>query len=175
MADETKRIPDVSCAIDPKARTVLFTFPGLPEMRVDADALSADIFTMATLHGLKQKIGDAGAIQRDPATGRSATAADKRRAMQEVLDRLLEGRWNKGRADGNPTGGLLYLALCRMYDGRRTPEEIKTHLGTLTPKQQSALRESEKIAAIIATIKAERAADGEDDSIDADELLAGLE
>ena len=73
---------------------------------------------------------------------------------------------------GTGTGGLLFAALCRMYAGRKTEEELRDWLGTKDKKAQAALRKNPKIADLIETIKAERG--GADDDAGAD-LLDELE
>ena len=132
--------------------------------------LTTAILEQAALHGLKQKLVDAAAISRNPDTGRSATIDDKYNAVREVYDRLLSGHWNKTRADGASTkGGLLFRALCLMY-ADKTPEAIKAFLDKKTAAEKTALRNTAKIAAIIATLKEDVA----DDGIDADSLLDEL-
>ena len=132
---------------------------------------SESILNYATLHGLKQKIGDAGAISRNPDTGRSATDDDKLDAMQSVLDVLLSGNWNKQRGDGTTTsGGLLFRALCLVY-ATKTPEAIRTFLDSKTNEEKAALRKVPSIAAQIETLKA---ASVKTDGIDVDSLLDGL-
>ncbi len=137
---------------------------------IETNNLSPAIQIQAMVHGLKQKLVDAAAISRNPDTGRSATIDDKYNAVREVYDRLLSGHWNKTRADGASTkGGLLFRALCLMY-ADKTPEAIKAFLDKKTPAEKTALRNTAKIAAIIATLKEDVA----DDGIDADSLLDEL-
>lgn len=128
--------------------------------------LIASIREQALFHGLKQKLVDAAAISRNLETGRSATIEDKFQAVQVVYDRLINGQWNASRGEGSTgSGGLLFAALCRMYAGRKTEEELREWLGTKDKKEQAALRKNPKIASIIETIKAERGTDddaGED-------------
>lgn len=137
--------------------------------RVTAGELSFDILRMATMHGLKQKLVDAAAIGRDPDTGRTASPQIKIAAMEEVLNRLLAGEWNK-RREGNPTGGLLLRALARLYP-TRTREQLVEFLAGKSDAEKAALRRNPKVAAVIEEIRAESA---DDESIDSDELLAGL-
>ena len=148
---------------------LVFTFADGQELRIDAGKLTNDIRHEAIMHGLKQKIGDAAAIGRNPETGRSATLADKRAAMQVVIERLQAGSWNAGRGEGGTgTGGLLLAALCRMYAGRKTEEELREWLSTKDKKAQAELRKNPKVATIIEQIKAERGAD--DDGVGEDLL-----
>lgn len=132
------------------------------------------MIAQAALHGLSQKIGDAAAIERNPDTGRSATAADKYAAMHEVWQRLMAGEWNKRAEGGTATkGGYLFRALCIVYEGSRTPEQITAWLATKTAKEQAALRGAARIAAVIEELKA---ADAKNPPpTDEAELFAGLE
>ena len=125
--------------------------------------LADSVYKQAVYHGLKQKLVDAAAISRNPETGRSASIEDKYQAVKTVYDRLLAGQWNAVRGEGGTgTGGLLFAALCRMYAGRKTEEELREWLATKDKKAQAELRKNPKVAAIIEQIKAERGADDED-------------
>lgn len=148
---------------------------GFPPLMVQLRDLSDAMVEQAALHGLKQKIVDAAALSRNPDTGRSATAADKYNAMKEVFNRILAGDWNKARGDGSGTGsgGLLFAALCRIY-ANRDAADIRAFLDGKTTAEQAALRKNPKVAAVIETIKAERAKDAPDDA-DTDEMLAELD
>ena len=131
--------------------------------------LTEQVREQAMFHGLKQKLVDAAAISRNPETGRSASIEDKYQAVKTVYDRLLAGHWNAvGGEGGTGTGGLLFAALCRMYAGRKTEDELREWLGTKDKKAQAELRKNPKIATIIDQIKAERGAD--DDGIGEDLL-----
>lgn len=148
---------------------------GFTPLVVQLRDLSDAMLEQAALHGLKQKIVDAAALSRNPDTGRSATAADKYNAMREVLDRIMAGEWNKARGDGSGTGagGLLFAALCRIY-ANKAAAEIRTFLDGKTAAEQAALRKNPKVAAVIETIKAERAKDAPDGG-DTDDMLAELD
>ena len=157
---------------------VSLTFAHGKTLTIAISELSPEIREQAMLHGLKQKLVDAAAIGRNPETGRSATITDKYHAVRSVYDRLLAGGWNAERGEGGaPAGGLLFAALVRMYDGRKTEEAIREFLSTKSDKEKAALRKNPRVAAIIDEIKAERAANGEGDEPGADLLdeLDGLD
>lgn len=141
-------------------------------LKLEMSALSNEIREQAMLHGLKQKLIDAAAISCDPATGRAATVDTKFEAVNEVFERLLNGEWNKKREAGTQSGGLLFRALVKMYDGRKTPEEIKTFLASKSEAEKLALRKNEKVAEIIDEL---RATSNKVDTVDTDKLLADLE
>ena len=134
-------------------------FAGGEQLEITAGQLSADIRAQALVHGLKQKLVDAAAIPRDTTTGRSATAQDKFEAVREVYERLLAGEWNKRREGGAGAGegGLLFEAVCRLYEGRRTAEQVRAFLAGKTAAEQAVMRAMPKVAVLIAEIKAERA------------------
>ena len=150
-----------------------FDFPGLdvPGMAVEVGSLAPAIVAQLTAHGFKQKVADAAAIERDPDTGRPATAATKAARMRAVFDRLVAGEW-RATGEGGATGGLLFRALCELYEGAKTPEAIRAYLATKTDKQKAALRANAKVAPIIERLRAEA---GNISEVDSDELLDELE
>lgn len=167
----TKRVPAVAGSIVGNLLTLRFANGDALDLQ--AADLTMDLRTYAMMHGLKQKLVDAAALPCDPETGRSPSLAAKIAAVREVYDRLMAGQWNKPAGEGVATGGLLFAALCRMYEGRKTGEELKTYLAGKSDKEKAALRKNPKIAAIIETIKAERVTD--DEIGNTDEMLAELE
>ena len=168
--NDTKRTPAVTAAIDGMVLT--FTGDNGRVLTIDARTLSTSILDAAIMHGLKQKIGDAAAISRNPETGRSASTDDKFDAMVEVVKRLELDHWNKPResGDGSGVGGLLFKALCRVK-ADKTPAEVRAYLEARTKEEQAALRKVPAIAAAIEEIKAAQAKDG---GIDGEALLAGF-
>ena len=169
MTTET-RTPAIDATISDDRGTLSLAFSNGQTLSMHVSQIGVDVAAYALMHGLKQKLVDAAAISRNPDTGRSATIDDKYNAVREVYDRLLSGQWNKNRADGATTkGGLLFRALCLMY-ADKTPEAIKAFLDKKTAAEKTALRNTAKIAAIIATLKEDVA----DDGIDADSLLDEL-
>lgn len=167
--NDTKRTPAVTAEIN--GTRLVFTGDNGRELAVSVDQLADDIRVQAMMHGLKQKIGDAAAISRNPNTGRSATTDDKFDAMAEVLNRLLSGAWNKTREGGDGgAGGLLFKALCRIK-ADKTPAEVRAYLEARTKEEQAALRKVPAIATAIEEIKAAQAKDG---GIDGEALLAGF-
>lgn len=149
------------------------TFAHGETLEITQGQLSADIRAYALIHGLKQKLVDAAAISRNTETGRAASVADKFDAVKEVYDRLLSGEWNKRREGGaGASGGLLFRALCRMYEGKKTADDIKTFLDAKTDAEKAALRKNSKVAAIIEEIRMESAKPGD---ADGEDLLADLE
>ena len=166
--ETTKRTPAITATIEGMMLT--FTGDNGRVLTVDARTLSTSILDAAIMHGLKQKIGDAAAISRNPETGRSASTDDKFDAMVEVVKRLELDHWNKPReaGDGTGAGGLLFKALCRVK-ADKTPAEVKAYLEGRTKEEQAALRKVPVIAAAIDAIRAESAKAA---GIDGEALLA---
>jgi len=126
-------------------------------------------------HGAKQKFIDAAAISRNPETGRSATVADKRAAVMEVIVRCtVHGQWNKTREGGGGSGTLLLEALVRMYAGKKAKVDLVIYLDGLTPEQKRQLERNPRVAPLIEAIRTERRlASGKAD--DGEDLLAQLD
>ena len=135
---------------------LVMTFGNGESLSVDPATLSEEIRLAATLHGLKQKLGDAAAISRNPDTGRSASLDDKIAAVREVFDRITapDGTWNKVRESGEGvSGGLLFRALCNLYAGKRTPEQITAFLASKSEAEKAELRRTGPVAAEIERIR----------------------
>ena len=71
---------------------------------------------------------------------------------------------------GGRTYGVLLEALYRMYQGRKTYEELGEFLKAKTKEQKAALEVDKRIAPFVMEIKAERAKE-----VDVEDLLADLE
>ena len=175
--NETKRQNAITAEIihsdmDNRPCAVLLQFANGEKLSITASQLQQSIMEYAIFHGLKQKLVDAAAISRNTETGRPATVEDKYQAVKTVYDRLLAGQWNAVREGGGATGGLLLQALCRMYAGRKTPDELKAFLADKSDAEKTALRKNPRVAQIIDDIRAET---GKAANIDTDELLGELE
>ena len=187
MNDTTKRNAAISATIEFGYRgefspahtmegcdsaALTLNFANGKEIIISTNSLQNGLLYMAAIHGLKQKLVDAAAISRNPETGRAATVEDKYQAVEAVYNRLLAGQWNATREGGGNAGGLLLQALCRMYEGRKTVEELKAFLVGKSDAEKTALRKNPRVAAIIEEIRAEQ---GKAANIDTDELLGELE
>ena len=150
------------------------TFANGKQLNMSTDRLSNDLLYRAVMHGLKQKFVDAAAISRNTETGRAASIDDKYAAVKAVFDRITAGgTWNAPREGGaGAVGGLLLRALCKMYEGKKTKEELVEYLATKTTEQKTALRKNPKVAAIIEEL---REASAKESDIDSEELLGELD
>lgn len=170
MTTTTTKTPAISCTIT--GTIVTFTTADGASASLDAMSLTAELREAAMMHGLKQKLGDAAAISRNPDTGRSATTADKLAAIEEVRERLLAGSWNKTREAGDHVGagGLLFKALCIVRKDK-TADEIRAYITSRTKEEQAAMR---KVPAVAEAIEKIRLANAKTDGIDGEALLAGF-
>ena len=177
MNDQTKRNATITATIvtneqDSRPCALQLKFANGQELAITASQLTNHVMEYAIFHGLKQKLVDAAAISRNTETGRPATIEDKFQAVKTVYDRLLSGQWNATREGGGNAGGLLFQALCRMYQGRKTPDQLREFLADKTDAEKTALRKNPRVAQIIEDIRAEQ---GKAANIDTDELLSELE
>lgn len=173
MNATTTRTPAIDATItgdDILTASLVLSFSNDKRISVNPAMLSDSIQHAALMHGLKQKLVDAAAISRNPDTGKTASIDDKYNAVKEVYDRLLAGQWNKTREGGSTKGGLLFRALCILY-ADKTPEAIRAFLEKKTAAEKTALRNTKKIADIIATLKDD---DTDTDGVDTDALLGEL-
>lgn len=120
------------------------------EFRTFELAPSHKVFARSAVHGMSQKLGDCYANLQD--TDDAIAAVDK---LWKAID---SGDWAAPRvSDGMAGAGLLARALHRMYPDK-TIEGVREFVGTLTAKEQAAMRADSSVAKVIAEIQAEREA-----------------
>jgi len=169
MNTTTKAVPAIACVIDGQLLKLNFATGEVVEL--DANKLSPEIREQAMMHGLKQKLVDAAAISRDPETGRSVTVEAKCEAVKAVYKRLQEGQWNKQREAGDGvSGGLLFRAMCKIMEGKKSPEFVKSWLEGKSDAEKVALRNQPQVKAAIDSLRPVAA----DTAGKGDELLADL-
>lgn len=120
----------------------------------------------AMMHGLKQKVSDAGAMSADSATGKVDPAA-RISKMRRVAEALAAGQWELERTGGGATGGMLAKAIAEAFG--KDLDVAREFLKGKSEDEKTALRNHKPIAAILARMEAEAAS-----SIDAEAMLAGL-
>lgn len=155
---------------------IRFVVKGAGDMTLELAKVSDACKAHAAVHGFVQRISDAAAISRDKTTGASASPADKFTAMRRLIDHYETGttEWTRV-AEGGPQGGMLFEALCEMYGHMKAPSEIRAWLDGLSAKEQTALREDDEVAPVIARIKAaKQAAIPPEARVDTKGMLAGL-
>jgi hypothetical protein len=129
--------------------------------------LSDDIKKQLMLHGLKQKLGDAAAMSRDPVTGKSASEGEKLLAIREVADMLLSGNWTKPRGASNLDSDLV-KALIELK-GEDKAQAIRAAVKGWDKAQKLAVSLKPEVAAIIQRLQSAKTS-----SIDVDDMLSDL-
>lgn len=123
--------------------------------KLEIARLSKAIIEAAIENGIKQKLGDAAAISRDPITGRSATIQTKRERVRAVAQNLLDGHWiaptRSGSGGGDSIRRTLVDALLQLnpsLDRERVTAAItaKSHAEVL------AMRAVPRVAEVIARL-----------------------
>ena len=160
-------------SVDIFGTTVTVTFSNGKDLAIDTSTLSPEIQRMAMLHGIKQKLVDAGAIARNTETGRSASVDDKFEAVAEVHARLTGDNptWNKERGTGDKpakTKDLLVRALMQMTG--KDKDYVDQFLSAKTKAEREALKKNPRVLAIIAELQAASGTNG----VDTDALLGEL-
>lgn len=150
------------------AGIVKFTFTNGDTITVDTALLTPETLVLALAHGIKQKVADGGAIERDPVTGKSASLTDKITAMRAIADRLVAGNWRMaaGEGSGNAEGGLFIRALMELSG--KPIADVRAKVATWSKAEQAAIRAHDNVAPIIARLRVV------DPSINSDDLLNEL-
>ena len=149
---------------------------GLPDIVVDRKNLSNGAAEGAFWQGLRKRVTDGAALERDPTTGKPATPAAKHARMAKIAEHLNGGgAWAMGGAGGGVSEATIITALARVkYAG----DEAATHLAVDKLVERKGGDRKAVIAGLAATptivrelaaMKAERA------GVDADDLLDDLE
>ena len=118
-------------------------------IETDLNELNDEIRLKLALHGLKQKLGDAYAGEKDPA------AAMK--AVEEVYSRLKNGEWTTGRAGGGSRVGQLAKALARVKGV--SVEEAAAAIENLSKEERAQLRKHPLVQKALLEIKMEALGD----------------
>jgi hypothetical protein len=161
----------VSTSVDNGRLTI--TVDGFAPIVIDPAEMPDNLNAYAALHGYKQKLVDAAAIERDPDTGRPATPAHKYAAIMAVHDHMVStGEWNRtGGGDGSGSDGLLVRALVE-YLGQSV-ETVRATVAAWDKRTQAAMRGDPAVAPIIARLRMARDAT-KAKGIDTAGLLASL-
>jgi hypothetical protein len=148
---------------------ITFTVRDAGAVTLNVAKLSDRVRDRAMLHGMIQRISDAAALSRDPATGIPATPADKLASMRALVDHYETGteEWNRRRAGGD--GGVLVRALMELYP-TKTREQIGEFLAGKSAREKDALKRSAKVAPIIERMERDAGR-----GLDGNAMLEGLE
>jgi hypothetical protein len=139
------------------------------------ERLSPEVKAYAVYHGLKQKGSDAMALPAEKFPGNRVPESAKWDALKAVIDHLESGslNWNPDRlASGPSVSGVKFLldALCELYAGKKTREQLVEFLKSKSREEQLALAENAKIKPIIERMTAAAVA-----HIDTSAMLDGLD
>lgn len=135
---------------------LLFDVDGMGILELSVGNLSDELRERGMFHGFEQKVRDAAAIgykQKDGSVRRPSNR-EKYDAMAEVIERLHAGNWNAEGREGAPT--LLFEGLCRMYEGKKTAEEVRAWLDGKSEEAKRQLAKNPRVAEFIAKVRAER-------------------
>lgn len=134
----------------------------------------SDAMTMqAAVHGIKQKVGDAGAVEADEKTGK-VDSAERIRRVFEMADRVSRGVWNERAAGGTSDDMILFRALVLAYPDK-TSDQLTRYMEGLQPTGRRQLlnqKEGNRLAPFVDKVRAEIAASL---PLDAEALLDTLD
>lgn len=131
----------------------------------------------AERHGWFQRIADAAAMSRTDEDGKIIPPAELAKAKFDAISRLIThyetgtAEWSRVAAATGPKGGLLFKALCRMFQAK-TADEVRAWMKAKTRDELAALRVEPKVKAIIDAIEAESV---NVEGIDTEAMLGELE
>lgn len=117
------------------------------------------------LHGAEQKLGDEISGLDD--------INDCVLAIDTLIDRLYEGKWNATR-EANGMAGASILARALVEQSGKDMATIRTFLSDKTQAQKVALRQNPAIKPIVDRLEAEKAKKPSKNAIDTDALLGSL-
>jgi hypothetical protein len=154
------------------------TVTGFPPIVVDSEKLHPNIQLGAMMRGLKQRLENAAALERNRETGRSATPEEKYNAIRELANWVTQGdQWEAPRATGRGrvfNVGAVVMGMMRA--ARIDLDTANARIDGLAAKRDITREEAAKVwaatkdvAIAMAEIRAESAPEG------ADDLLAELE
>jgi hypothetical protein len=158
-----------------------FAVTGMEPLVLDTATMAASVRERAVLHGMKQRIVDTAALSRDPATGASASPAEKHAAMAVLVAHYASGsdEWGIGRAAGEPraAGGLTLQALADVQKVdlatmRKRVDELAERRGVKPAALLRGLATAPAVAARLAELQTARAKPGEGEAL-LGELMGG--
>lgn len=139
---------------DETTGTFSIVFSNGKSAEITLDSLPGNIQKMLALHGLSQKLGDSYASVK-------GNVEEAMQRFEAVVTQLQSGEWRKTRAEGNNEGSgkvtELAAAIARFRDA--PIEKANAVVAKASPEQKKAWQANAQIKAIIATIRAEKAAE----------------
>ena len=157
----------IKSTINASIGTVLWTSDETPQtIEVHYARLHPALQAYAALHGLKQKVGDAGAKAMGTAD------VDKFAAMQQIVTHLESGTedWNLGRTASGASGTLLEVLIQAVIrSGKSDTAERRANIRALTPSERTRLAYNPKVKPHYDAIMQELTA-----NVDTDAMLESL-
>jgi hypothetical protein len=136
---------------DEEAKVFSIVFADGAKAEVALESLPSNIVTLLALHGLSQKLGDSYASVK----GDVLAAKNK---FEAVLKQLMAGEWKQAREGGEGGSKVTELAEAIARFKSAPIEKANAVVAKATDEQVKAWRANAKIKAIIAEIRAEKAA-----------------
>lgn len=137
---------------DEESKTFSIVFADGAKADVELESLPSNIVTLLALHGLSQKLGDSYASVK----GDVAAAKTK---FEAVLTQLQSGEWKKARESGEGGAKVTELAEAIAQFKGAALEKANAVVAKASPEQIKQWRANAKIKAIIAQIRAKKAAE----------------
>jgi len=129
--------------------------------------LPNEIRDLAIVHGIKQKIGDAGAVTAGD--NGKVDPEEKIRRVLAMAERIKRGVWNERAIGGTSDDSVLIRALAMAYP-QKTRDQIATYVdGLKGPEKRALLAPKSPIAEHVEKVRGDMAGD-----VDTEALLAGL-
>jgi len=130
---------------------VSFTFGNGKTLDVDTNSFSEETRKQLMLHGASQKIGDSYA-------GAKGNYAEAIQAATDVVEQLLGGIWRAARGEGDAKPRLAELAEAIARIKSVSIEAATAAVEKGTDEQRKQWRSNAKVKAVIAQVRAEKAA-----------------
>lgn len=153
---EEKKVKFCAKEYDLDTGLVEFAFGNGKVLNVDSNAIPEETRKQLMLHGISQKVGDSFA-------GVKGNFAEGIQNAQDTIDQLLAGVWKADReGDARPRLAELAEAIARI---KQVPLEAATKaVEAGTDDQRKGWRSNSKVKAVIAQIRAEKAAKALEDA-----------
>lgn len=139
----------VSTTIEGSVLVIELGTGGLIEL--DSRELSEGVRHAAMMAGLRSKVIDAAAIPRDTTTGKSATDAEKAKAIEAMVSRLRSGVWNVTSRVSKSVEASIFIRALAEVTGVGI-DVAAARIKTLDKAQVKALRGNAKVSAAMARL-----------------------
>lgn len=131
---------------------VEFGFTNGENLVLNLSDLSPEMVTQLALHGISQKVGDAY-------SGVKGNVEEAISLARAIIDRLKTGEFNAKREGGSASGRVTDLARALSEVAGKEISECVAKLDEMEKAEKLALRKHPKVAAVLARLAAERAAE----------------